>query len=181
MKPSLERSRRSDDNNFDFKVLCLFCGNICADNGACHPNRLRQVIKCRTVKRKPKKSLKDVILSLGNLRSDKWSNDVKQRFQSAVSDLYAVNTWYHKSCMTKFSYISTSGKNEQEDHNQAFSDILTFMEQNKSTIWNSIEIYEIYKSKGGFTFSRKVLTKKLSRYLDINVRHLGIWQGWNKI
>ena len=135
----------------------LKCYNICTDHETRHPSRWRQVIKCRTVKRKPEKSLKDVILALCDQRNDEWSNDVKQRVQSAVSDLYAANVRYHKSCIAEFGYISTSGKNKQEDHDQEFRDILTIMEQKKSTIYNFIEIYQICKSKGGFTFSRKSL------------------------
>ena len=103
-EPVVKRTCRSDISTFNFKQYCLICGEKCCPKP--YPkdqNRWRRVIQCSTADRLPNQStFKDVIIDACDLRNDDWGKQVRLRVESAVSDLHAADTQYHKDGISSF-------------------------------------------------------------------------------
>jgi len=96
--------RRSSLPGFIFKEHCLFCGETCVfEKDPKNPKRWRPAYSCREIGGAGgKKSLKQTILEACKRRQDELSDVVRQRVDSALSDLHAADARYHVDCRNSF-------------------------------------------------------------------------------
>lgn len=169
----LKKSRRSDKHDFRFKEQCLFCGEICLPlaSSSRHPDRWRKVVQCRTAG-----GFKQNILRTCDLRNDALADDVRVRLSGALSDLHAADGQYHLDCYKLFmndrnvqaaSKSTISSQLSSED--AAFGAVVEEMSANKSYMWNSIEIENLYTSHGGTILVRYKLIHKLQVHFGGNL------------
>lgn len=150
--PSSKR-RRSELTLFNFKEHCLFCGEICRmEIDPKHPGRCKRAVLCQTADRGNEKSFKQSIIDACNARQDDTALQVQMRILSAVSDLHAADARYHDVCRKSFMSVrsvtaaSRSMANEYID--RALDSTIIVMKEDMSRIWNSSEVYDIYKKYG---------------------------------
>ena len=154
---------RSETGNFDFDLHCLFCGYTC-DQSITDPKnsqRWKEVSKCQNIK-----SVKVNILRVCDERNDDESDRVKMRIQGALSDLKAAKGQYHRDCRAKFMSkrnieAAKCKQSSDESIEESLLKLVSFMEDQKKSLWSSIDLHELYDEYGG-TSSRRVLISKLS-------------------
>ena len=159
--PPPKRPRRSEDYSFVFKENCFLCGVSCQELDIRHPDRWRSFSYVRTADRGTQKSFKDVILETCTIRDDEWGNEVRVRVQGAVSDLHAADAQYHHDCLRKFKLVNRSESQSCMSVDDAFEHVCVKIVNDKTRIWNAVELDELYKSCGGL-MSRQSLTEKIS-------------------
>lgn len=170
--PAQKRLRRSQSLHFDFKVHCIFCGEVCImDKDTKNPHQWRRVVLCRTIiKTAGEKTFKESIIDTCNKWNDETSRLVKFRVLSAVSDLHASDVRYHKDCRDHFiptrnvAAAKTSELQASSTMEAALQMTVTDMEAERSNIWNSVEVFELYISHGGKECSRRTLVSKLCNH-----------------
>ena len=173
--PHAKRSRRSETPIlFNFKKHCIFCGDECVmEKDPRHPSRWRRVVLCRTVDKVTagEKTFKESILEVCGKRNDELSRQVTVRVLSALSDLHAADARYHKDCRDQFmpvrsvaSAAKASGSQPSSDLEDAFLLTVSDIEAEKSKIWNSVKVFDLYVSHGGKECSRRSLVPKLCDY-----------------
>ena len=96
--------KRSSLQGFIFKEHCLFCGETCVrEKDKKNPKRWRPADSCREIGcAGGKKSLKQSILEACERRQDELSDVVRQRVDSAISDLHAADARYYVNCRNNF-------------------------------------------------------------------------------
>ena len=93
--------------------------------------------------------------------------------EGAISDLHAADGRYHVDCMSKcmnkrsVKYADTcSSCTTQDKLDNAFCEVTAVVSEDLSRIWNSVELFQLYQSKGG-----QMLTKR--QVVDQLVDHFG--------
>jgi hypothetical protein len=170
--PAAKRIRRSESQTiFKFKEHCIFSGEKCLMNfDSKHPDRWRRVVLCRTADRKDQNTFKQSIIDTCEARQDNISQQVKMRVLSSVSDLHAADARYHKDCRDNFMAprnVDSVRKRMDTSHHDvdtAFLSVTSEMQADMSRIWNSIEVHDLYESKGENCLSRRNLVMKLSEH-----------------
>ena len=153
---------RCNENKFDFKENCIFCGKACVvQRDKRNPSRWREAYLCRTADRRGKESFKSAILRHVQQRNDTWSVDVAMRVNSALSDLHAADGRYHKDCHSRF-FTNKSNDCQNDDNDEALQKLVSEMIGDKSKIWNSIDCYKKYQELGGSIIQRRNLAHILS-------------------
>jgi len=174
------KKKRSDVCAFEFKINCLFCGDLCEmKKDPKNPGRWRRIVLCRTADDAKHGSFKDKILATCITRKDAWSEEVSVRVEGALSDLHAADARYHYDCRVRFLGPKTiqqaasastfvSSDNSQEI-DVAFKTLVSFMSENQTEIWNSVQLFDLYKSYGGTPLLRRNLIMKLSAHFGVQL------------
>lgn len=105
-------------------------------------------------------------------RRDTQSAEVRVRVSGAVSDLHAADGRYHADCKLDFlSHKSIKHAQEKsgaqplfEDIDVPFESVKDSLIQNKEKIWNSVDLYSLYTSNGGDTFTRRQMIDALQTH-----------------
>ena len=165
----MKRRRRSGTPKFDFQKDCLFCGDFCnLEKDPKHPDRWRKAYLCRSIGEGDVVDPKQDILNKCKERSDKWAEEVKLRIHGTVSDLHAADARYHVDCKGKFMtpkhvrLASASSSSKSSDTDPAFESVVSEMLQDRTRIWNSIDLYEQYSNEGGDKLTRRQLIESLT-------------------
>jgi len=173
-EPDVKRSRHSTITPFKFKEHCLLCGEQCSSEpDSKNPERWRRVVQCRTADRGHNQdTLKDVILKACDARNDEWAQQVRIRVEGAVSDLHAADAQCHKDCMSTFrgprNNLHASHKPVQVE-DEAFNRVIHDLNEDRTRIWNSIELHEQYIAHGGEPLMRRNLMSKLSDHFGHDI------------
>ena len=163
------RSRRSDTPSFYFKERCFFCSDVCELNGhGKNPSCRRSDVLCRTADRRNQHTFKQNVLWVCDSRHDEVSEIVKLWLLGVVSDLHAADARYHecrKSFMASHS-VSSAARHSKLTHEveAAISVTSSLLNADKSRVWNSLEMCNMYQENGGHGCSRR---KVVSKMLDI--------------
>ena len=173
-EPDVKRSRRSTVTPFKFKEHCLICGEQCSSEpDSKNPERWRRVVQCRTADRGHNQdTLKDVILKACDARNDEWAQQVLIRVEGAVSDLHAADAQYHKDCMSTFRgprNIHFASHKPVQVEDEAFNGVIHDLNEDRTRIWNSIELHEQYIAHGGESLTRRNLMSKLSQHFGHDI------------
>ena len=141
-----QKRRRSEFSSFDFRVHCLICGEKCLSKDSKNPYRWRRVIQCRT------REMKNELLTVCDERNDASAEQVRIRINGSLADLHAADAQYHFDCFTQFtgernvkSASNIATKSEPSACDLAFQHIVNTLRGNASTVWNSVEIYSMYR------------------------------------
>ena len=163
------RRRRSQEQSFEFKKHCIFCGELCLSHDKKNPSRWREVIQCRTAEMPGQNTFKKMILQKCDERGDAQAHEVRIRVLGAPSDLHAADGQYHKDCyllfMPKRNVQSACSKmvDQTEDMDASFQDLIEVMNTDPFHIWTSVELHEKYMniSKESDNVTRRQLLSKL--------------------
>lgn len=163
--------RRSVTSSFNFRQHCIYCGEDCVvEKDKKHPDRWRPAYIIREKIVSQKKSIKELILDTCNKRNDEWSSHVRIRVEGAVSDLHAADGRYHVNCRNAFlGELAVSAAKQacneatkQNGNDKYFQEVVDSLKADESRIWNSLELFKLYKDRGGTTLSRRQLIKALT-------------------
>ncbi len=140
-----------------------------------NPRRWVEAYLCRsTVSKHDQTPYKRYVLDKCRERNDEWASEV-ERVLGALSDLHAVEARYHKDCMSRFfSDRNCIGKapgelSELQNevlHDSALQQIIDLLCEDRTKLWNSVELFQIYKEKSGIDLNRSQLITKLSEHFD---------------
>lgn len=178
-EPPLLRRRSTD---FDFKSHCFICGCLCHPLDKKNPKRWRVVCQCRTVERPGMKTFKEAIEHKCAERNDAWADAVMGRLAGVHSDLHAADAQYHKDCYSKFMNLRNQSAQQESkrcpnpDEDKALKMTINIMNQDKSHVWTSVELYDLYI---GFdvphaTLSRRQFISNLLKYMGSEVIEMKI-------
>jgi hypothetical protein len=167
--PPLKRLR-SDREKFNFHLHCIYCGeecNIVKDRK--NPTRWREAYICKA-RYSETVPYKDYIINLCLQRDDCWGEEVRLRISGVISDMSAAGARYHKDCLARFLTTtkrkSTPKKEgiENVDEN-AIKLVVETMLSNKEKVWESTEIYSLYRQHTKTDTSRHSIMEALRRHL----------------
>ena len=169
--PPAKKLRRSS-SEFEFMKHCLYCGQLCnLDKDPKNPERWNPAYKCRsTVSEHDRTPYKQYLLTKCDDRADSWAEEVRGRLQAAISDLHAVEARYHKHCMSLFfskrnlTPCGSSVSTTQVRIDEGLHHITSLMSDDKSRIWNSVDLFSEYQEHHGSLASRKQLIEKLRNH-----------------
>lgn len=169
-QPTKKRFRRSEEQ-FDFKHHCLYCAETCdVDKDPKNPARWRPSYLVRSTHSEyEQQPYTDYILSKCSQRSDAWSEQVKLRIHGAFGDLHAVEGRYHVDCRNRFfSDRACSGQTDpkEEEHpstDAALEAVVRDMYSDKSRLWNSTGLYDLYQSHSGTRLSKRNLLTEVQK------------------
>ena len=116
--------------------------------------------------------MKDVILKACDTRNDEWAQQVRIRVEGAVSDLHAADAQYHKDCMSTFRgprNIRSASHKPVQVEDEAFNRVIHDLNEDRTRIWNSIELHEQYLAHGGESLTRRNLMSKLSEHFGHDI------------
>ena len=142
-----------------FLEHCLFCRLKCSiEVDLKNPARWRGAVLCRTADcGRDSKTLNQSFIDKCNERNDEWAGQVRVHVEGAISDLHAADGRYHVDCMSKFmnkrsvKYVDAcSSYTTKDELDNAFCKVTTVVfSEDVSRIWNSVELFRLYQSKGG--------------------------------
>ena len=87
---------------------------------------------------------------------------------AADGDLVAAEAWHHRKCSCLFHKPPIS-KDDYSDFVVDTALLQTFkvLKQDRTNVWNTVEIMDVYQQKGGTRFSRGTLLEKVeSQFVD---------------
>ena len=95
-------------------------------------------------------------------RNDDLGRVVHDRLLAADGDLVAAEARYHRKCNCLFHKPAVS----IDDYSDSVVDtalLQTFevLEQDRTKVWNTVEIMDVYEQKGGTRLSRRTLVEKV--------------------
>lgn len=167
---SVVRTRRSDFSNFIPVEHCLFCGDNCdIQKDSKHPSRWRPAYIFRQNETHDKRDLKEVILEVCSTINNSEAEKIKIRLACVLTDLHAADVRYHVDCRTKFMNLrhiqaqirASSNPTNSDTVDTGFLKVIDFLELNKSSLYNSVDLYNQYMQSGGIILSRRSLVNKL--------------------
>ena len=98
-------------------------------------------------------------------------NQAKKTIKSIqIKNGHAADARYHNACWKKFfdvlscKPLNTSTKSV--DHDDAFVTICNVLLEDRSKIWSSVELFEMYAGYGGNLTSNRSLVTKILQYFD---------------
>ena len=147
------RSLRSAEQHFDIKQHCVFCGSPAKYDGK---KKGFDVIPVKTM------TFHHSIKEICERRQDKWAKTVLARVMS-VHCLRAADAVYHQDCSTNFRTgkqipLAFSpedsnpskrkcGRPQDKDRDQAFQDVLKYLERNDEEQITITDLIELMKQK----------------------------------
>lgn len=172
--PIPKKTRRSL-SSFNFKLHCLFCGEICNLNpDKKNPSRWRRAFKVRTLD--PKYPYKQLILDTCSRRGDNQAEEVAIRVNGARADLHSAEARYHDDCRLSFmgdrNVLSVARLNSienDEEKDVPFEKTCKAMSNCPDKIWSSVELYAAYQNEGGEKVSRRELVSKVKEFFGEKV------------
>lgn len=149
---------------FNFKTSCIFCGQECVPLDKKNPKRWDRVVKCMTNERPDSPSFQQAILEIADQRNDDVARRLKYHLRNVI-DLPAADAQYHKRCYDHFMYVPTHSKlsTVSEDvYDDALNAVMIHMHNDRSRLWNSIELHELYVQCGGDLGRKAMLSNLMS-------------------
>ncbi len=111
-------------------------------------------------------SFQQAMLEIADQRHDDIAQRLKYRLRNVI-DLPAADAQYHKRCYDHFTYVpthSTLSTVSEDVYEDVLSEVMIHMHNDRSRLWNSIELHELYIQFGG-DLGRKALLSNLMNCL----------------
>ena len=169
----VKRLCRSHILDFNFRRDCLFCGKICLQLDPRNPHWWRKYYQFRTTSRPNQSTLRESMLHMRDMRGDEMADKIRVRVHGSMCDLHAADARYHKDyrdifyhtdCRDVFMH-SKSAKNpvalKVNLVDEGLQKVISMMADDTSIMWNSVELYDLYKCNGGNQISRRTLLTTL--------------------
>ena len=163
---------RSNVPNFQFKLHCLMCGEVCLPKDPKNPGKWKMVRKCETHERPGASSFKKSLLDICDQRGDEWGRQVEIRIKGALTDLPAADAQYHKQCYDKFAYIPKNtnlSEQSKKTDDEALNLVIDDMYKNQNICsWTSCELFKMYCDFEGL-LTAKQMFNKLTKHLGEDI------------
>lgn len=167
--PLPEKRTRSLASPFGWLQQCFYCSEPC-ELSADPKNPARW--KPAYLVRETETSIEVRIREKCAERSDVWSAEVLERLACLsvrAADLHAADARYHRECYTRFfSGKSLHGGSRgvptgshHTDHRE-FELLAKYMEDNRSELWDSVQLLQRYLDLGGKQIRRSTLVSSIS-------------------
>lgn len=111
--------------SFDFKINCLFCGEVIQEIDSKNVSRYKQVSVVKSTE------MQQTILDLCCKRNDAWGSIVNTRIGGSIN-LWTQNARYHLKCYCKFREVTTNpsrGKPINDNCRAGFEALCAFIKQ----------------------------------------------------
>ena len=103
-------------------------------------------------------------------RGDQQASLVRIRVNGATSDLHAADARYHDKCRRSFyspknvaaAAVSKEPQSSLKQNDLAFDAVLKIINEDRSEIWNSTDLYNLYLENHGNSLCKKSLVAKVS-------------------
>ena len=169
-----KRLRQSDGSNFNFREHCLYCGTECkVEKDPKNPARWVPAYQFREIeKRGSSKTIKESVLDICDQRNDEQANLVRIRVNGAPTDLHAADARYHASCRSAFSSpksIKAASSSASNERDSGVKIVTSLMSEDRSLIWNSNDVYNMYIAKGGNNLCKKSVVRQVIEYFGNEV------------
>ena len=130
---------------------------------------------CRTADGGPgQKSFKQSILGICTQCNDEIAHQVRNCIEGTVSDLHAADARYHVDCMANFMspksiFAAINRSQKVEKTNKAFNSVICEISKDRSSMWNSVELFQMYQQCGGNALVRRSLLEQIKDYFGEDV------------
>lgn len=152
--------RKKRISSFDFKKLCLFCGEEASEV----IEKKKEKKYRRVIREVSTLSFKDTVLKAAEARGDKYGRSVKERVNFEY-DLVSVEAKYHDKCFSNFLLVSgkgDAGRPLDENIRIAMENVFHYIENNDDCQFTLAELKDIMKD---YVPDDKTIIKKLiARY-----------------
>lgn len=160
-EPSTSTSpRKKRINSFDFKKLCLFCGEEASEE----LERKKETKYRHAIRKVSTLTFKDTVLKAAEARGDKYGRNVKERVNFQY-DLVSVEAKYHDKCFSNFLLLSGKGdvgRPLDENIRIAMDNVFHYIENNDDCQFTLAELKDVIQ---GYVPDDKTIIKKLiARY-----------------
>ena len=79
-------------------------------------------------------------------------HEVSMRVCGAIKDLHAADAHCHMDCMSKF-FSNKPSSTKLISHDESYEMLINNMQEDKSRIWNSVDLHKQYVELGGTELS----------------------------
>ena len=158
---------------FNFKKHCLFCQEVTAcilpnkyDHKVPQQYRIPASKVTTDIMADGKTTYKEYILDICQKRDDELGRIVRDRVIGSLSDLPAADAMYHRKCNATF-HRDIPRANMSDDKgvvDRAFTETVHIVGNNRSKVWNSLDVEAVYSDQGGCVLSRRILVEKLIQH-----------------
>lgn len=152
--------RKKRISAFDFKKLCLFCGEEANEV----IERKKEKKYRRVIREVSTLTFKDTVLKAAEARGDKYGRTVKERVNFEY-DLVSVEAKYHDKCFSNFLLVSgkgDAGRPSDENIRIAMENVFHYIESNDDCQFTLAELKNVMKD---YVPDDKTMIKKLiARY-----------------
>ncbi len=171
----VKRARRSEHLKFIALLHCIFCGEMCeVHKDPKNPSRWREAYICRQGEVEGRTNLKEEVIKTCDRRNDVESEKVRVRIAGIPSDLHAADIRYQVDCKARFmtekpiqAAARQSNYSKEEPSDYALISVMKHLSENKTNMYNSIDIYQKYVDAGGESLSRRqVMTNIVEEFGD---------------
>ena len=165
--------RRSQlpNENFNFKLHCLFCAEDCLPINTKHPERWDRIRQCETKERGPGvPTFREILLHVADQRNDEIGRRLKLNVENVI-DLPAADGQYHVRCYNNFMKVPKYADMCAYSHDiddDSLRTVIEYMYGNQNSLWNSVELHDMYVNVGG-KLGRKQMFNNLANYMSSDV------------
>ncbi len=157
------RLRHSSVDQFDFKMNCLLCNEICKGLDPKHPERWDKVCQCEVKGLSDTTPFREVLLDLAEKRNDQWGRNVALRISNAY-DLGAAEAQYHVKCYDQFRKIPPFVDSTPLVEDKAMKTVIEEVyAKQKTNTWTSVELYNMYIRHGGILTQKQMFSKLVTQ------------------
>ena len=171
--PLPKKRTRSMTSTFDCLLKYIYCSQSCEISpDPKNPSRWKPAYMVRQTDT----SLEDRIKEKCIERDDDWSTDIQLRLAGLsvrAADLHAADTRYHRECYSRFFsgrtvYVEARGP-YSDIHSSTMELLAQHLQSQRSNIWNSVQLLEIYFELGGKPIRRSTLISSLCEQDEISL------------
>lgn len=157
---SSDRSRKKRNDGFDFKTLCMFCGEVARSNPKKEEKYKTRICQVSTIE------FKNKVIEVADERGDSFGKLVKDRI-IFEHDLVAAEAKYHKNCYANFLTVRVSSerkKSRQDDKViAAMQEIFSYIENNEDSQFTLNELRDVLTEY--VPDNKTIISKLRDRYL----------------
>ena len=166
------RKLRKSSAEFNLKkTLSLLRSDLWHCDNAKSPERWRYAFLCRLrYSEHDKKPHKEFLLDRCRARNDECASQVTIRLDGSL-DMIAAEARYHRDCMCKFMALGNITRKESEADvtDSGLEAVFSFMLENKDSLLNSAELYDISISCSSRLLSRSIVIDKVEERISDDV------------
>ncbi|KAL4706763.1 hypothetical protein ACJJTC_018144 [Scirpophaga incertulas] len=147
-------------SSFDFKKICLFCGEEASEV----IEKKKEKKYRRVIREVSTLSFKDTVLKAAEARGDKYGRSVKERVNFEY-DLVSVEAKYHDKCFSNFLLVSGKGDAGcplDENIRIAMENVFQYIENHDDCQFTLAELKDIMKDY--VPDDKTIINKLIARY-----------------
>jgi hypothetical protein len=168
--PLPEKRTRSLTSTFDWLRQCIYCSQPCElSPDPKNPTRWKPTYMVRETETSLEVRIKEKCIE----RDDDWSADILERLADLsvrAADLHAADAKYHRECYSRFfsgRFVHGEARGQPSDlHHSTIELLAQHLQGQRSQIWNSVQLLELYFELGGKPIRRSTLINSICEQDD---------------